>query len=1008
MDKSRPWLLVLAAAFLALPLPARDFYVTPTGTSSGDGTMENPWSLAKALSHPGSVKPGDTIWLRGGTYTGHFGSSLRGEPSKPIIVRQYPGERATIDGYNIEGDSALRVGGAYTWYWGFEIMNSGPQRAPLPSGESAKRGNGVNLLGDGSKLINVVVHDAGQGVLTTAAAPDAEVYGCLFYYNGNDGTDRGHGHGIYVQNETGVKRVVDNIIFNQFGWGIHAYTESGQLNNLHFEGNTSFNNGLLSQVSGARPNFLIGANGSAAESPEASAKVARKTFLVSNYSYFAGTAGVGANLGYSKGIASPTLVDNYIVGGRALALINAFEPIHMTGNTFYGTVSGFESSEFPGNAFLTTRPTGAKVFVRPNQYEPGRANITIFNWDRVGMVNVSLKGVLAAGTRYEVRNAQNFFGPPILSGTYDGTSSLQLPMTGLTAATPVGRTSPPPETGPDFQVFVVIPKPPVSNAKPPVAAFSFGPRSPAEGEAVAFGDLSTGTSTTRSWDFGDPASGENSVSSAATPSHTYAETGTYTIRLTVASEGGTSTRTRNVTVTASPGSRAATLPVAGHIVGATGTTFVTDVAVENPTAQAVSATLVFSPSGGEAPLEAPLSLAPGEARLLADVVDSEFGANNALGSLRVETEGSPPAALRVAGRTYVRNVGSTLGLGTIGLTSAETATGDRYLSNLAISDDYRTNIGAVNTSGADQAFTLQLLDGHGNVLGRSHLTLAPGQQRQWSLAQLFPAATGTGLTARIVPNGGGLAPLTYAAVTDNGSSDPTYYSALGPAPVQYVPGIASVTGVGDAFFRSEVSIANSGRSAAMVKLTFLEHDRNNTSAPTATVILGPYETLHADDALQTLFGVTDTYGALLVESDVSPGVTVFERILTDATETEGTVGQQTDAVSAENLAPRGSLLGIRQDEDFRTNIGFLNPGGANATVTLTLIRSPATELGTAEVGVPPRGYVQRNLAALFPGVALAPGELLSIGFDASDQPVIAFASVIDNVSQDPTFYPAQP
>jgi PKD repeat protein len=541
-----------------------------------------------------------------------------------------------------------------------------------------------------------------------------------------------------------------------------------------------------------------------------------------------------------------------------------------------------------------------------------------------------------------------------------------------------------------------------------VAAFSFGPRSPVEGQAVTFEDRSAGPSETRTWDFGDAASGASNVSTTETPSHAYSKAGVYTVRLTVANEGGTSTRTRDVTVTASPGSRAATLPVAGHVVGAAGATFITDVAVENPSAEAVSATLVFSPSGGETPLEAPISLAPGETRLLADVVESVFGTSNALGSLRVETEGAPPAALRVAGRTYVEEAGSTLGLGAIGLPSSEAATGDRYLSNLAISESFRTNIGAVNTSEADQTFALHLLDRLGNTLGRTLQTLAPGQQRQWSLVQLFPSASGSGLTARIVPSGGGLAPLTYAAVTDNDSSDPTYYPALGPSPVQYVPGIASVTGVGDAFFRSEVSIANSGRGAATVRLTFLERDRNNATAPTATFVLGPYETLHADDALLTLFGVTDTYGALLVESDVSPGVAVFERILTDASTTPGTVGQQTDAVSAETLAPRGSVLGIRQDTDFRTNIGIVNPGTTSATVTLTLVRSPTTVLDVAEVVVPARGYVQRNLAALFPGAALPPAEVLSVAYDASSQPVLAFASVIDNVSQDPTFYPAQP
>src|SRR5262249_53038353 len=274
----------------------------------------------------------------------------------------------------------LIVNGQYAWFWGFEVTNSDPTRTSTSTDNPPRRGTGTNLLGRGTKLINVVVHDTVEGVLTTALAPDAEVYGSLFYYNGYDGPDRGHGHGIYVQNDSGTKRVVDNVIFGQFGIGIHGYTESGKLDDIHIEGNTTFSNGVLSQVSGPTIDILVGANGSKADSPNASSKVAKRTYLVSNYTYFA-DAGTAVNLAYSKGIAFPTLLDNYLVGGQALAFVNAFRPITMSGNSLVGTLTGLKSSEFPSNSYFSARPTGTKVFVRKNQYEPGRANVTVYNWD---------------------------------------------------------------------------------------------------------------------------------------------------------------------------------------------------------------------------------------------------------------------------------------------------------------------------------------------------------------------------------------------------------------------------------------------------------------------------------------------------------------------------------------------------------------------------------------------------------------------------------------------------
>ncbi|HKQ51567.1 MAG TPA: hypothetical protein VJT74_04305, partial [Pyrinomonadaceae bacterium] len=64
---------------LTLMPPERPgWYVSPDGSAKGRGTKDSPWDLASALAGRKEVKPGDTVWLKGGRYSGAFTSTLEG------------------------------------------------------------------------------------------------------------------------------------------------------------------------------------------------------------------------------------------------------------------------------------------------------------------------------------------------------------------------------------------------------------------------------------------------------------------------------------------------------------------------------------------------------------------------------------------------------------------------------------------------------------------------------------------------------------------------------------------------------------------------------------------------------------------------------------------------------------------------------------------------------------------------------------------------------------------
>jgi hypothetical protein len=406
------------------------------------------------------VKPGDTIWLRGGTYPGKYVSYLTGTSTAPIVVRPYPGEWAKIDSGsgNPSALDILQVNGAYTWYWGFEIMSSDPLRQSSQNGSwptditrggcaSTNTGQGV-----GVKFINLICHDAAGGISPWADSSNAEVYGSLIYYNGwNGATDRGHGHNVYAQNNTGSKLLADNIMFGSYDIGMQVYGSSAAgLVNFTIQGNFVFNSGLVSGYGGAA-NLVYGGG-----------SVATNGRVIANVFY--SPAGTYEQVGYSAGVRPAVVQGNYFAPGYSIALkfVNTLDVLTMMGNTFYGLVvdnmsDEVAASQFPNNTyFRTTRPTGTTAYVRPNKYEAGRGHIAVLNWGLAPTVNVDVSSILPVGSAFEVRNAQNFFGPPVVSGVYAG-GTITLPMTGLTPAVPVGGTAQA-ATGPEFNAFVVITK----------------------------------------------------------------------------------------------------------------------------------------------------------------------------------------------------------------------------------------------------------------------------------------------------------------------------------------------------------------------------------------------------------------------------------------------------------------------------------------------------------------------------------------------------------------------
>jgi len=414
----------------------------------------------------------------------------------------------------ILGGAVLNIYGSNTIYRDIEVMDSDPARSDLvnnPSTLIAQTGDGIAVRGAGVQIINCIVHDAQEGITAWSQAPNSVIYGNVIYNVGITCSDRTHGHGLYQENTSGTRLIQDNIVLNSFDLLAQMYGVTGAFVGGTLDGNVFFNGGAGAGNGTYNENLLIGTNSQSIPS----VTVTNNCFYfppgVSFGNLALGFGGVSEGIatvknnyvagGSSVGVAQWSSVDfeqNTIVGDQ-YPWMNVNQPNATTytfsGNKYFDTSTmqncmggskrapfqyhyssslsagscgsfldfqewktainaGIPSGDSVGSAYTAGRPSANAVIVRPNQFEPKRANIVIYNWQNSATVAVDVSSILSIGDSYEVRNVQDYFNTPVLSGTYNG-GTISIPMTALTVAKPIGMSTAPPNTAPAFAAFVI-------------------------------------------------------------------------------------------------------------------------------------------------------------------------------------------------------------------------------------------------------------------------------------------------------------------------------------------------------------------------------------------------------------------------------------------------------------------------------------------------------------------------------------------------------------------------
>ncbi len=221
-------------------------------------------------------------------------------------------------------------------------------------------------------------------------------------------------------------------------------------------------------------------------------------------------------------------------------------------------------------------------------------------------------------------------------------------------------------------------------------------------------------------------------------------------------------------------------------------------------------------------------------------------------------------------------------------------------------------------------------------------------------------------------------------------------------------GLAHASGANNSQWRSKFGILNTSGRTVEATVTFA---RAGASPVSMTVTLAPHELKTWDDVVVDLFGITDQVsGSISVDSDYPVVVTARTFNQGDS----GTFGQFLPGVSmyqAMTYGEMGALSPLSNNPAFRTNVGFINLGGADAKaagdveIKISVFDSSGEMLGSKNLTAGAGEWKQQNDIFGAVGAGTVDNGYAMVEVLTEGGSVWAYGSVVDNATGDPTTIP---
>lgn len=225
-----------------------------------------------------------------------------------------------------------------------------------------------------------------------------------------------------------------------------------------------------------------------------------------------------------------------------------------------------------------------------------------------------------------------------------------------------------------------------------------------------------------------------------------------------------------------------------------------------------------------------------------------------------------------------------------------------------------------------------------------------------------------------------------------------------------MPSSARSPGLGGAYYTTDLTLANAGIGEATAALKFLGNQINGRHGPEKTFVIAQGTSVTFSDVLRSLFGLEQDLGAIQVSAALRPPDYTSTGSLTVQAQTStpssaGTFGQSVPAAADGQLieasTPR-SIIGIREDTGFRTNLILANARETQTESHVTLISPVGVILASRHLTLHPLGMVQLTRVVRELGVGSdISGARLRLSTPTDGGAFAAYVALIDNVTNDP-------